>query len=892
MVELEETARECLRCVANTTIGRRKKQAIALYVIILSFFAVLYVKYRIPRELYQRKEEWVIKKEMESKIMAFKLSLKERWSTDTTPVQMVPIPTAAQTPQHVERKTSLPPLNKSSSTVTQQKKSNNRQHTFPNVYCTRRPQSEYLYCQHDTDPMKRALDLVNRLTIKELIDQTYSQAPAIPRLKIKGYNWRSNCLHGWSQSKGKWTDNLKWTVFPAPIGLAATFDVNLVRDVAKITATEGRALHNEMLLTYRGSSTEAAGLNCFSPNINLLRDPRWGRAQETFGEDPFLISVLGTAYTRGLQEGPDDRYLLVASCAKHFAVHSGPENLRYSFISDVSMHDLYDTYLPAFRSLVMGAKVSQIMPAYSSLRCEKQVDGAPNVANPFLLKSLLREEFRAPNISVCSDFGALEYMVTHRAFTSEFPLAAALSMNATNDIDLGNDLVYPNYLKIALQQGLVSLDTIKNAVTRSFYLRIRLGDFDPPSKVPYQLINRSHLNTDTGKEINLRAARESIVLLKNANRSLPIDRTNIKHLVVMGPNAFNPGVLLSNYEGLPAYSYSVFNGIVNAMKSYNVTIQHSFGCDNIRCETIFSNQLVRSQVAGADYVVMVMGLQDNNMEGESIDRVRTTCDDIPVPLLGLPGCQTSLVEMVSQISKVILVLVNGGALSTPKLFDNPNVVGIVEAFYPGAYGGVAVADVIFGDYNPSGKMPATVYESEHHLPAFTNYHMNVLLGRTYKYFKNKPLVPFGFGLSYADFVYKNLTVKPEVLTACSPLEVKVSVGNASPKWPGDEVVQVYLVPLNISLPEALTPLSKLVAFNRTSLKPGQTNIVSFVINAYMLSLVDVGGDRYLYPGMYQIQLGVAENYHLKQKFEMQSPSRKPERITACHGIPECMTCET
>ena len=273
----------------------------------------------------------------------------------------------------------------------------------PSVDCQSKPQSDMPFCDTSKSFMDRAVDLVSRMTTAEKIGQTSTIAPAIPRFGIKDYNWRSNCVHGWTSSGGHWPSDLKWTVFPAPMGLGATFDADLVMKVGQATSDEGRALHNEMLVMNNGSSTEAAALNCFSPNVNLLRDPRWGRAEETFGEDPYLLSVIGSAYTRGLQEGDNKKYIKIAASPKHYAVHSGPDDIRKYFVANVSLHDLYDTYLPAFKSQVMGAKASQVMPAYSGIQCKYQPDGAPDAANPFLLKTVLREQFNAPNISTCAD---------------------------------------------------------------------------------------------------------------------------------------------------------------------------------------------------------------------------------------------------------------------------------------------------------------------------------------------------------------------------------------------------------------------------------------------------------------------------------------------------------
>ena len=452
---------------------------------------------------------------------------------------------------------------------------------YQSVECQKKPQASYPFCNAELDLFSRTDDLVGRLTIEELIQQTSSIAPAIPRLGINAYNWRSNCMHGWSRSGGNWIDTLQWTVFPAPIGLGATFDTDLLYRAGQITSGEGRALHNVMLQEFKGESTEAAGLNCFSPNVNLFRDPRWGRGQETYGEDPYLLSMLGVTYTRGLQEGKDPRYLKVAACAKHFAVHSGPEELRLGFVANVSLYDLYSTYLPAFKSQVLAGKVAQMMPAYNGIRVPKfSDDGAPACANKYLLKSILREEFKAPNISVVSDNGGIFYAVKFQKFFSTGVQSAASSMKASTDIDLGFDKIYPESFRSALNKHLVDEQTIKNAVWRSFYLRMRLGDFDPPSKVMYQSIGRNYLDTRNNQAVNLEAAIKSIVLLKNTNDFLPLLPTALKKVAVIGPNI--NVIPLSNYEGIPSTTVSVLQAIKASLGS-NVIVSNATGCSNSKC---------------------------------------------------------------------------------------------------------------------------------------------------------------------------------------------------------------------------------------------------------------------------------------------------------------------
>ena len=761
--------------------------------------------------------------------------------------------------------------------------SNQEVHKFtpsPNVNCADYPQSGYLFCRAGADPMERAIDLVSRLTLLEMLDQTTTVASSIPRLGIKMYNWRSNCLHGWSASKGHWRNDLKWTVFPAPIGLGATFNPDLIEAVGEVTSTEGRALHNEMLVFFSGSSTEAAGLNCFSPNVNILRDPRWGRAQETFGEDPYLVSILGNAYTRGLQGDPNNGYLKVAACAKHYAAHSGPEEVRMSFVANVTLHDLHDTYLPAFKSQVVGAKVAQIMTAYSGLRCKNQKDGAPDVANSYLLKTILRGEYGAPNISTVSDNLAVISVKNDHHYVKSYEEAAAVSMQATTDLDLGFDFIYPKYLLMSIRLDLVNIDTIRQAVTRSFYLRMLLGDFDPPTKVPYQFLNKANLGTKMHRELNLRAARESIVLLKNLDNALPLKKDLIKKIVVMGPNANSSRVLLGNYQGRPDKTVTVLQGIQSYLEGTAVAVKYVESCDT-ECPFLNTLTMENEIIHNADYVVMVMGL-DNTIEEEGFDRRMTSCNNQFIPLLGLPGCQKTLVERVLQVNpRVILVLLNGGPLSIPILYHNNNIKGIIEAFYPGAVGGTAVAEVLFGAYNPGGKMPASIYMEEDDLPSFSDYSMR---DRTYRYSTIQPLIPFGFGLSYSEFKYSALIISKKNINLCEDLFVHVTVENITPHVPGDEVIQLYLHnPFNY-------PKSKLVGFKRVHLFPHSPQTFAFKITPYQMSLVNMKGEHSFLPGKYMVVVG--HNSKMNGTFTLNGNSKGAERVTVdvCYSSPHCLAC--
>ena len=756
----------------------------------------------------------------------------------------------------------------------------------PSVDCQSEPQAGYPFCNPKLTPEERATDLVSRLSLDEIIQQTSTIAPAISRLGIKDYNWRSNCLHGWSESGGHWLSGLAWTVFPAPVGLGASFDVELINKVGQVTADEGRALHNVMLAHFNGSSTEAAGLNCFSPNVNLFRDPRWGRGQETFGEDPYLLSHIGTAYTHGLQEGSDPKYLKIAACAKHYAVHSGPEELKLHFKASVSLHDLYDTYLPAFKSQVLGSKVAQMMPAYSGMRCSKQPDGAPDAANPFLLKTILRGQFSAPNISVVSDNGAVSVVFSDQKYVPSLELAASVCMNATTDLDLGHDEVYSTYLPQAVKDKLVKNDTLLAAVWRSFYLRFRVGDFDPPSMVPYQYIDSSHLNTSANQALNLQAARESIVLLKNTLDSLPLSVDGIKKLAVIGPNANATLALLSNYEGIPPGIVSVLQGIDETIGSNGPEVVYAPGCSSVKCPDTSEFDKALDLVHDADYVIAVMGL-DGSVEGEGHDRAQTSCGSEKQDILALPGCQTELVDQVIGFnSKVILVLINGGPVSIPTLYNNKGIIGILEAFYPGALGGTAVANVLFGKYNPGGKMPVTVYESIDDVRAATDYDMSSSPGRTYRYFTGEPLIPFGFGLSYTTFEYSQVTVTPSSIKTCESVKVSVSVQNTGDRA-GDEVIQLYVQPPSFS-GKPFLPKIQLLGFERTTINPSVVHMTSFELNPYLLSLVDVDGERYLFPGKYMVLVGGGGEQNMEEThFTL---TGDVTNVKDCPGAPQCLAC--
>ena len=740
---------------------------------------------------------------------------------------------------------------------------------IPNVDCRSEPQSSFGFCNPKLSPQARATDLVLRLSLRELIDQTSANAPAIPRLGINAYNWKSNCLHGWGKlGQSDWF-GYTWTVFPAPIGLGATFNPQLVQKVGHITADEGRALHNLLLVHFNGDSVEGGGLSCFAPNVNLLIDPRWRYAQETYGEDPLVVSKLGVAYATGLQ-GKSDKYFKMAASPKYFPMSTCPGELP------ITVHDLYDTYLPAFKSLVLAGNVAQIVASSSGMRCKLEAIGIRRAYNYFL-KTVLRQKFGAENISICSSAAT---------FTTRSELAAAMFINATNDIDLGEENVYLSELEIALRVGLVVEQTIRNSVWRSFYLRIRLGDFDPPELVPYQYMDASHLNKPAHQTINLQAARESIVLIRNQGDLLPLHTDSLNKLAVIGPNANATSALLSTDGGIPTFVISVLQGIRETVNDTHVDIDYQPGCVDVVCSDTSLFEEAVGIVHDADFVIMVMGL-DHTIENRDHDRVSTTCESLPIDILALPGCQERLVEeIIDYNSHVILILINGGPVSISKLYMHRGVIAIIEAFYPGPLGGRAVADVLFGRYNPGGRMPYTTFYSSKDILPSISHSMHESPGQTYRYFSKEPLIPFGYGLSYSEFEYFSLDVPTTIIQPCNSIKVSVSVQNVG-EVEGDEVIQVYIKPPRI-LGKPFIPIVQLVAFERINIRPQIVHVASFELNSYLLSVVDQDGEHYVFPGQYTLMVtGGLEGKELNCVFSIEGSATN---IMDCPAISSCLVC--
>ncbi len=677
---------------------------------------------------------------------------------------------------------------------------------------------------------ERARNLVSRMTLNEKISQMMDKAKAIRRLNVPAYNWWNECLHGVANAGIA-------TVFPQAIGMAATFNKELIFKVANIISDEARAKYHESLrkgtysrslLPFLGILLGAPnGLTFWSPNINIFRDPRWGRGQETYGEDPYLTAQIGVAFVKGLQ-GDDPKYLKVVSTPKHFAVYNGPEKGRFSFDARVGIKDLRETYLYAFKECVKEAKAASVMGAYNRL------NGVPCCANKLLLQDLLRDEWGFDGY-VVSDCAAIMWnRFRHKYFGS---LAQSAAWAVKNGCDLNCGFAY-RFLKEAVRWGHITEPEIDRAVTRLMKARFQLGMFDPPKEVPYASIPYEINDCPEHRAMALRTARESIILLKNENNFLPIDK-NIKSIAVIGPNADSKKVLLGNYNGIPSKSVTLLEGIKNKVPSSNIF--HTKGC-KVRRKIFRGFSRALKIAKQADLVIACMGL---NQSMEMEDMLLTPYPDRLN--IELPRHQRKLLQAIHALGKpIILVLMSGSPIAVP--WADAHLPAIIQAWYPGEEGGTAIADVIFGDYSPAGRLPITVYKATTDLPPITDVSMK---GRTYRYLETEPLYSFGYGLSYTKFKYDNLRLSSHEIKSGSNLEISVDVENIGKKM-SDEVIQLYLKDLEASV---RVPHHQLSGFTRITLKPGEKKTVSFSITARQMALITEEGKCKLEPGEFKITVG-------------------------------------
>ena len=815
---------------------------------------------------------------------------------------------------------------------------------------------------------QRVNDLVSRLTLEEKVAQMLNAAPAIPRLGIPAYDWWNETLHGVARTP------YKVTVYPQAIAMAATFDPASLFKMADFSALEGRAVYNKSVASGKAGA-KYQGLTYWTPNINIFRDPRWGRGQETYGEDPYLTAILGDAFVRGLQ-GDDPKYLKAAACAKHYAVHSGPEPLRHVFNADASAYDLWDTYLPAFKKLVVDSKVAGVMCAYNAFRTQ------PCCASDILLTNILRNQWKFSGY-LTSDCGAIDDFYKKHKTHPDAESAAADAVFHGTDLDCGKEAYYA--LVQAVKNGKISEEQIDVSVKRLFLLRFQLGLFDPVEMVKYAQTPASVLERKEHKELALNMARQSMVLLRNEHNTLPL-RKDLKKIVVLGPNADNEDSILGNYNGNPSKLSTVLSGIKDKVgKNTQVLYEKAvnFTNDNLllyqdvsaNCSyegkpgfkaEYFNNtslsgqpettrneskvehfwqegELVTGSIRANDFSAryttdfkasasetLAFELQADNgyrliVNGKTVldewvnkrrelkrfkletspdsvyrlvveywqgdgqasvklnvgNYVRTDfkalvnrykdadafifAGGISPQLEGeqmrvdepgfeggdrtsilLPAVQTELMKALKSTGKpVVFVMMTGSALATP--WESENIPAILNAWYGGQAAGTAVADILFGDYNPSGRLPVTFYRDDTDLASFTDYSME---NRTYRYFKSKPLYGFGYGLSYSTFKYDQLNL-PSVTGKGKTVPVSVRITNTG-KYDAEEVVQLYVINQDKSVK---APIKALKGFQRIRLKAGESKVIRFSLTANDLSHITTEGTSEQFTGKVELSIG-------------------------------------
>ena len=825
---------------------------------------------------------------------------------------------------------------------------------------------EYQFQNPEIDLKARVSNLIEQMSLKEKVSQMRYDAPAIDRLGIPEYNWWNECLHGVARAG-------EATVFPQGIGMGATWDSDLIFEMGEVVSDEARAKHHKF--KSEGKRGIYQGLNFWTPNINIFRDPRWGRGQETYGEDPYLTSRIGVNYIKGLQ-GDDDKYFKVIATAKHFAVHSGPEKSRHQDNYHTSNKDLYETYLPAFEAAIKEAKVHSVMCAYNRYRDEACC------GSNLLLNKILRDDWDFGGYVVSDCWAINDFWEPDKHHIVETPAeAAALAVDRGTDLNCGS--VYDPNLTEAVLKELIDEEKIDLALTRLFTARFRLGMFDPDDQVKWSQVPYSVVASKKHHELSEKISKESMVLLKNEQNTLPLDK-NIKSIAVIGPNADSKQSLLGNYHGTPKQYITPLLAIKNKLP--NATVNYALGSDiavgwpmlNIIPSNVLKNgnneglkgeyynnmnwegnpeftrndQIVdftwvgkrpvdniekdvfsvkwtgelvptesgsyriglRASSGGklyfngdlqfefkddhepktryfdvdlvkgksntikieyfnyhadpqaqlvwaktdqdlitpaleaakkSDVVVLCLGLSPS-IEGEEMPVLLEGFDKGDRSEITLPKTQIELMKKVQALGKpTVLVLMNGSALAVNWAADN--IPAILEAWYPGEFGGKAIADILFGDYNPAGRLPVTFYKSVNDLPDFKDYNME---NRTYKYFKGKPLFPFGHGLSYTNFTYSNLDIKENIIVN-KPIDVKVDVKNSG-DLKGEEVVQFYLS--HEGTGEA-SPIRSLVGFDRITLNPGETKTVSLTITPKQYALISLEGKPLINPGKISISAG-------------------------------------
>jgi beta-glucosidase len=679
-------------------------------------------------------------------------------------------------------------------------------------------QSIYLDSSKPIDD--RVKDLVSKLTLDEKVHQMMNASPAIPRLNIPAYDWWNEALHGVARSGVA-------TVFPQAIGLAATFDDKLALQESTVISDEARAMYNAAQAD--DYHQRFGGLTFWTPNINIFRDPRWGRGQETYGEDPFLTATIGVAFVTGLQ-GTDPDHLKVAACAKHFAVHSGPERLRHTFNAQASPKDLYETYLPAFHALV-DAHVEAVMCAYN------RTNNEPCCGSNLLLDTVLRDKWKFTG-HVVSDCGAIaDFYMGHKVVPGQ-PEAVALAVKHGVDLNCGDE--YPALIE-AVKRGLITEKEIDAALSTLLRTRFKLGMFDPKGSGPYDKLSPDVINSDAHRQLAKQVALESIVMTKN-NGVLPL-RNDLPKYYVTGPNAATVNALIGNYYGVNPQMTTILEGLASGI-SHASQMQYKPG---FLLDVPNANPIdwTTGDAKASDVTFVVMGI-NGLLEGEEGEAIAS-------PNFGdrldynLPQNQIDFLKKLKDGNKnKIVAIVTGGSpmnlAEVQKLAD-----AVLLVWYPGEEGGHAISDIIFGKVSPSGRIPVTFPKSFDQLPPYENYSMK---GRTYRYMTAEPLYPFGFGLSYTTFNYSDSKVSAQKIKKNAPVKAEATVTNTG-KMESDEVVQLY-----ITAPQTGdNPLYSLKGFKRIHLKAGESQNVAFDINPELLQTINDKGNAVELAGNYTIRIG-------------------------------------
>lgn len=674
-----------------------------------------------------------------------------------------------------------------------------------------------------SEHLENAKKLVAQMTLGEKLSQLLNAAPEIKRLGIPEYNWWNEALHGVARAGVA-------TVFPQAIGLAATFDDELMHEIATVISDEARAKYNEFDAI--GDHGIYKGLTYWSPNINIFRDPRWGRGHETYGEDPFLTAKMGTAFIKGLQ-GDDEIFHKLDATIKHYAVHSGPEGSRHGYNAVVSQKDLYETYLWAFRYCIKNAKPAAVMGAYNS------INGEPCCGSSYLLKAVLREQLGFDGY-VVSDCGAICDLEDHHHAANNKAEAAALALNSGCELNCGEAY---GKLSAAYAMGLIDEATVTAAAEKLFEARYRLGMFLPKEKRPYADLDYNIVACKEHMELSQKAAAASVVMLRN-NGILPIS-DNIRSIAVVGPNADVKDVLLGNYNGTP----SEYSTLLQAIKKdfAGRRIYYSRGCDIVKdnipffVENPFTEALIVAKKS--DLVIFCCGLQPA-FEGEEGDAFNSDAGGDKLSLELPRSQQKLLIELLKLDRPVVIVNFSGSAITFEPYTER--TAAILQAWYPGEQGAYAISGILSGKYNPSAKLPVTFYRSDADLPSFDDYRME---GRTYRYMEKEALYDFGFGLSYSEFTFKKARIKgTDRSSKC--LTVSVQLSNTS-QIDGEEVVQIYAK--RDSEYETRNP--KLVAFKKVFVPAGQTVDMSLKIEFDPLYVFDDNGKQLCEDGDYTFYIG-------------------------------------